>query len=206
MAHIGGNGLVEGDPVIHQIGEVVKKDGGVVQVPADNLPVAETALRLQGIGQISMVDGGVDPDARFLQRGDQPTVIVDPRRIDVSDPLRQDAGPGEGQAVGLDTQLAELGHVPLDVVIGVAAEVRDTVVFDLAGQAAEHVPDGGAAPVLKAASARSSSSSKGFRRAYSGISIGRERSQSSDAEAQLYHKKEWYVLTIEKRRMQYQPA
>ena len=149
MAHIGGDRLVEGDPVVHQVAEIVKEDGGVVQIPVDYLPVTEAALDLQGVGQIPVVDGGVDLNASPLQGGKQAFIIVDPRGVDLTHALRQDAGPGEGQAVGLHAQLFEQGHVPLDVVIGVAADVRDAAVLDLAGQAAEHVPDGWAAPVFK---------------------------------------------------------
>ena len=64
--------------------EVVKEDLGIFQIPVDDLPIAEAALALQGIGQIPVVDGGVDQNARLFQRGDQLFVIGDPGGIDLA--------------------------------------------------------------------------------------------------------------------------
>ena len=62
VADIGGDWLVEGDPVIHILTKAVKEDRRVVQIPVDDFPVAEAALHLEGVRQIPVINGGIDPD------------------------------------------------------------------------------------------------------------------------------------------------
>ena len=66
ITYISGDGLVEGDPQVNILSEIVQKNIYVFQIPVDDLSVAEAAFYLQSVGQIPMIDGRIRTDPVFF--------------------------------------------------------------------------------------------------------------------------------------------
>jgi hypothetical protein len=77
-------------------------------------------------------------------------VVVNAGLVDgvVPAALGDDAGPGEGEAVGLGAEGLEEGDVLGGAVVGVAGGLAGAAVGDLSGDLAEGVPDTGATSIL----------------------------------------------------------
>ena len=91
VTHVGGDGLVEGDPVIHIPAEVVQQHLRVAGEPLHHVTVAKAALGLQRPRQVPMEHGGVGNDATFLQQRNQLLIIGDALRVHRAGAVRDDA-------------------------------------------------------------------------------------------------------------------
>lgn len=63
-------------------------------------------------------------------------------------PLRKDARPGDGHAVGADAEILEQAHVFLVAMVGVVGHVAGVSIEGFAGRVGVDVPDGWAAAIF----------------------------------------------------------
>src|SRR4051812_11965302 len=102
----------------------------------------------EDLRQVPVVERHQRGDAALEEAVDQALVEVEPGLVDPAGPLGEHAGPGHREAVGLQPEVRHQVEVLLDPVVVVARHVSGVAVADLAGRAAERVPDAGGAAVL----------------------------------------------------------
>src|SRR5690606_18318005 len=110
----GAPGLVEGDPVL-ALGETLEAEAGeVLEVERELGAVQEAAVALvELVGDVPVGEGDEGGDAGGEQVVAELGVVVDPGLVDgvVAAALGDDAGPGEGEAVGLGAEGLKEGDV-----------------------------------------------------------------------------------------------
>ncbi len=120
--------LIDGEPELHLGAVLLKKDPGVAFKGVDGGPLRPTATSVQRRGQVEVVHGHHGLDALGQERVDHPVIMGDARGVDLAVTVRDDPGPGDGEAVGIQPQLCEELHVLGVAVVMVRGdiEVRDT--------------------------------------------------------------------------------
>gem|GEM_PF-3437672 len=141
-------GLVEGDPEVHFVAQRGEAGGGVVGEVLRRVAGGPAAGVLERLGQVPVVERHGGADAGAEQRVNQAVVVVEALGVLGADPGGKDAGPGERETVGAHAQIAHQRHVLGVAVELVARHVAGMAVLDLAGRAAESVPDARPAAVL----------------------------------------------------------
>jgi len=109
--------------------------------------VRPAALVLQGLGrsQWKSVQKGSMPAARSWSR--KALVVIEAAGIRSASPFREDARPGDGEAVHRDAEPLHEGDVLGIAVVFVVGDVAGLAVEGLAGRVRERVPDGGSAAI-----------------------------------------------------------
>ena len=141
-------GLVQGDPGMHVVPERAVDDRRVLGEPRGRVAVPPTALVLQRLRQVPVIERRQRGDAVAVQRVHQPAVVVEARLVRRPPPFGLDPGPRHRESVRPHPQAGHERHVLLVPVVLVARDVPGVPVTDRAGDPAERVPDGGAASVL----------------------------------------------------------
>jgi len=137
-------GLVEGDPVLALGDRLEGKAGVVLEIGRELLLVQEAAVALvERIGKIPVEEGDEGGDAGLEEVVDELDVVVNALLVDgvVAAAERDQAGPGEGEAVGGGAERLEEVDILLGAVVRVASDGARAAVGDLAGDGAEGVPD-----------------------------------------------------------------
>ena len=134
-------GFIQGDKITYPVGESPADNPGVFREPVYALFIHPTALLLQGLGIIPMVEGNIGLNAVAQQLIDHRIIEGDALFIDSSDALRQNPGPAEGESVGLDAHLPHDGDVFLIAMVEVTGHIAVMTLVDLAGGMGEYVPD-----------------------------------------------------------------
>jgi len=142
--------LIERDPML-TLRDGLEHDLGVVREVQRELLLAQQAAvaLVQSVGQVPVEQRDHGRDAGVEQVIDELDVEAEARLVNgvVAAAQRDDARPGDGEAVGLGAGLLEELDVLGGAVVGVAGDVAGAGAGDLAGNLAEGVPDGGAASV-----------------------------------------------------------
>ncbi|MDQ1022038.1 hypothetical protein QFZ43_008587 [Streptomyces afghaniensis] len=108
--------LAEGDPARHPVAQVPGDDGRVLGEPLGGLPHPPAAT----------VGGGLD--AGRQQFVDHTGVEVQPLGVHRAGPVRDDAGPGDREPVGVHAQFPQQCHVLRTAVVVVAGDVTGVAV------------------------------------------------------------------------------
>ena len=125
--------------------------GRVFGEPVGDVAVHPAALVLQRAGQVPVIERRIGLDAAFEHAVDQPIVELEALGIHRADPLRDEAGPGEGEAVGVEAAVADQIEVAGPAVVVVAGDGAGIEVLHIAGGRRKRVPDRGAAAIGLAA-------------------------------------------------------
>src|SRR4029078_7172122 len=88
-----------------------------------------------------MIERRERDDIVFQQRVDQAAVEVEPALIDLAASLRQDARPGNREAVGPQTQLLHQRDILAPAVVVVAGQVAGAAVLDTPWRMSKAIPD-----------------------------------------------------------------
>src|SRR5450631_1202079 len=139
-------GLVQGDPAPHPVTEVVMDQCRIIRETLRRITVAPSAVVLQRLREVPVVERGRRCDPLLEQRVDQPVVERQPFRVGHSPALRLDARPGHREAVAVDPEVTHQTHVIGVPVIVVAGDVAIVPASDPARGVAEGVPDRPPAP------------------------------------------------------------
>ncbi len=140
--------LVVGCPVADTVAESLGDDGGVLDERLGGRALAPTALVLERLRQVPVVqrEEGIDPVLE--QRVDEPVVEVEPGRVHAATSFRQDARPRDGEAECVEAELLHQADVVGKAVVEVAGDRSGLAVPHLPRRGREPVPDALAAPVL----------------------------------------------------------
>ena len=125
--------LIEGHPVGDRAAEARRDEMREVGEPADDVGVGEATAILQRLGQVPVEQVEHRLNARRVELLEEPPVEVDTALVRRAAARRQDARPGDAEAVGIR---AELGHQPNVVavaVVVVVGNVARVAVGDLPG-------------------------------------------------------------------------
>jgi hypothetical protein len=141
-------GLVEDRPLFHAVAEGPYAGLGVIGESRGGVPLGPAAAVLERLRQVPVVEGGEGADPGRQQRVDQPGVVVRALGIDRARSIREQAGPGDGEAIAVEVHLAQQRHVFGDPVVGIAGHVAGMAVPDPSRGVGEAVPDGLALSVL----------------------------------------------------------
>lgn len=99
-------GLVEGDPDLHPVPELVEEEAGVLLVPVDEGGVREPPQFLQGHRQVPVVHGHHGDDLVGQELVDQVVVVGEALLVDfVREAVGEDARPRDGEAVKVDFEV-----------------------------------------------------------------------------------------------------
>ncbi len=139
----GAPGLVERGPVGHPVAERPGHEPRVLGEPFGGLPPRPAPQVLELLRQVPVVEGGDGPDPGRQQLVDEPPVEVQALLDGGPAAGGLDPRPGHREAVVAHAEPAEQGHVLAHAVVVVGGRVPGVAVVDLAGGAAEGVPDGG---------------------------------------------------------------
>ena len=140
--------LVQGHVGIYPAGKMLCHNGGIAAKGGHNVPVQPAALVLKGAGQIPVIQGNHGLDAVFQQGIHQIVVEFKALFVHRTVPIGDDAGPADGEAVGLDAVGLHQGHILRPAVVAVAGHIAGVAVVGLAGGMGEIVPDAGALAVF----------------------------------------------------------
>lgn len=140
--------LVDRRPGVDAVGEAVVHDAGVVREAQRGVAGRPAAAVLQRLRQVPVVEGGVRRDPGLEHLVDQPVVEADAARVDRAGAVGLHPRPGHREAVGGQAQAGHQADVVAEPVVVVACHVAGVPARDLARDAAEGVPDRGAASVV----------------------------------------------------------
>ena len=151
VADVGCNRFVDGRPHRHNVPEGAEHLFGILAEPLDGVPVDPTALILQHLRQIPVIqrDGGGDPG--FFQLLKATAVVIHTLLVKLSRPVRQDARPRNGHPVGIESQCLHVAQVAVKLMVAVAGNRRSLAPERFARFCRKGVPDGGCASVLERA-------------------------------------------------------
>ena len=134
--------LVERDPVLHPVAEVLEADLGVVAEEVRHLgPEPAVVLELERRRVVPVIERRPGRDAAVEQRVDQVRVEGDAFAVRFAVAGREDAGPRDREAVRLQPHRRHEPHVFAEAVVVVAGDVARVAVPRLAGGVGEDVPD-----------------------------------------------------------------
>ena len=134
--------FVKRDPVFHAGTEGFDNGVGVVREGLRRGAVAPAAGGFEVLRGVPVKHGDPRRDAVFFHGIEEPVVEVEAGLVDLAVGVRNDAGPGEGEAVVFDAELGHEGEVGVEAVVMVAGDVEVFAVVDAAGLAREVIPDG----------------------------------------------------------------
>ena len=140
--------LVERYPSLHVAAERPRDDVDVLGEALGGVAHAPTALVLERLGQVPVVEGERRLDAPGAKPVDQPVVEVEPALVGRTLARGLYPGPGDREPVRGDAKLAEQVEVLLHPVVVVAGDVAGVAVPHGAGLTAEGVPYRGPPAVL----------------------------------------------------------
>ena len=139
--------LVVGDPVGHAVAERAEDVPGVVREALDDVARRPTALVLERLRQVPVVERRERRDPALEQAVDERGVEVEPLPIRPAAPVGLDARPRDREAVALEPERLHQVEVLAPAVVVVAGGLAGVAVRDLPGQGREAVPDRLAAAV-----------------------------------------------------------
>mmetsp|Transcript_74243 Transcript_74243/g.209698 ORF Transcript_74243/g.209698 Transcript_74243/m.209698 type:complete len:290 (-) Transcript_74243:131-1000(-) len=141
--------LVQRDPGPHQVPEGREAGPGVVLEVANDLPPQPAAvLVLEALGKVPVVEGHQRRYRLLLQLGEERPVELDGLGVRLAPAGRQQAGPGDGEAVRVQAQLFHQRDVLAELAVVVAGHLPRVPVPNLVGQRGEGVPDARRAAAL----------------------------------------------------------
>ena len=108
----------------HISGVVSERLGRITRLPA--------AFVLEGLRQVPVIERGERRDARLQQLIDQTVVEVETSRVWRARALREDARPGDGEAVRVRTDRPHQRHVLLVPMVVIVGDIAGVVVLDVA--------------------------------------------------------------------------
>ena len=140
--------LVEGRPGVHPVAERRADDAGVLLERIDGRAHGPSALVLERLRQVPVVQrrDGLDPARE--QSVHQTRVEVEARLVGGSPAGRLDPRPRDREAIRVQAERGHQIEVALPPVVVVARDVTGVAVPDESGGLAEGVPDRRTAPVL----------------------------------------------------------
>src|SRR6266404_7324850 len=121
-------------------GIIRKRFGGVAGLPS--------ALVLERLRQVPVVERRKRFDAGFEQRIDQAAVEVETLRIRLTDAVGKDSRPGDREPIALDAHVLHEPHIILVAMIMIVGDIGVVAVPDLARRMRVAIPDRGAATVF----------------------------------------------------------
>ena len=140
--------LVVGDEAAHAIAELIGDHVDVLDEGVDGGAVGPAARVLERLRQVPVVERDERLDAGLEQPVDEPIVERQARRVRLPAPAREDARPGDREAVGAEAEPLHELDVLGPAVIVVAGDGTVAAVGDGAGARGEAIPDRFAAAVF----------------------------------------------------------
>src|SRR5262249_14165886 len=110
-------GLVMGDPLFYPIAELPAHHIAILDKRLRGRAIRPPALILQRLRQIQMIEGDEGLDACLEQRVHEPVIKIEPARVYVSTTSREDAGPGDREAVRREPYLLHERNVLAEAMV-----------------------------------------------------------------------------------------
>ncbi len=135
-----GTHLVQGHEVLDAVGEMFGDVAGVVGEGFGGVAGLPAAFVFEGLGEVPVEERAVGLDVGGEELVDEAVVEVEALGVGRAGALREDARPGDGEAVGLEAEgLHELDVFFVAVVV-VVGDVAGVSVVGLAGQCGRRCP------------------------------------------------------------------
>src|SRR5579875_61334 len=140
--------FVERYPCSYLIAQGLRHDFGIIHEPLGCGAGSPPALVLKSLGQVPVVEGHHRLDAVVTQFTDESAVEVQARLVRSALALGLHTRPGNGETVGIQTELRHNADVIGEPVVVVAGYVPIVVVKDFSRRMGERVPNGHSPTVL----------------------------------------------------------
>ena len=140
-------GLVEGRHRIEPVAEPGDRRLGVALEGVGRRTRRPAAVAHQRQRQVPVVERREGLDAARLQPVDEPIVEIEPLLVDRPGAFRNDARPGDREAVGLDAEALDQVEILVQPVIVIAGDIAVVTAMDPARHVRERVPDRGLAAI-----------------------------------------------------------
>src|SRR5690606_25009317 len=121
--------------------EALEHYARIVGEPAGDVAIGPAAEIVERRGQVPVIERAERLDAGFEQAVDEALVMVEPGLVHPTLAFREDAAPGDREAVGLHAKFAHEADVLAPAAILVAGDVARVAVQHHARPAHEAVPD-----------------------------------------------------------------
>jgi hypothetical protein len=144
-----GRRLVHRHPAAHAVAERLPREERVLGEPGGGVTREPAAGVLQCLGGVPVEERGHRRDAVRQQLVEEAVVEGDGGSAQLPAAAGLQARPAEGEAVGVDAELAHKPHVLGVAVVVVGADRRVRAVRDASGLSHERVPRGGFAAVVE---------------------------------------------------------
>src|SRR5512140_2156262 len=124
MTHKGSHPwLIVREPGIDTIAQTLCHGAGIVGEVLADLTPGPAALILEGLRQVIVEEAGIRLNAAPEQLIHQLVIKGQAIPIDTTSPLRQDAAPGGGETVSLDTEVSHQGDIFLPAVVVICGNI-----------------------------------------------------------------------------------
>ncbi len=141
--------LVDGEEVRDAVAQRLRHAPAVLAKRLRGLGRLPAAVRiLKCLRQVPVVERGERLDAGGFQFVHEAVIEVEPFRVRPARAIREDAWPGDGEAVGVAAEAPHQRDVFLVTMVVIVGDVSGVAVPDLPGRVCERVPDRGALAVL----------------------------------------------------------
>ncbi len=151
VADVGEDGrLVERHPLLHAVAVPFEHQVRVVSEPVGDRAVRPTAEVLERLGQVPVVEGEHGLDVLRQEGVDEPVVEGEALLVDSALAERHHPRPRDRETVCLEAEAGHQVDVFLHAVVVVAGDITGSAVLDSAGLVGEGIPDGQAAVVFAA--------------------------------------------------------
>jgi hypothetical protein len=144
----GAPGLVDGDPAGNQVSHGIDDLLGVVPEELGRLARRPTALGLELLRQVPVVERDPRDDSTLVHALEELAIPRDAARVETAAPFRLQPGPGQREPVCRNTQVRDEVEVLAPARTMVARDVAVLAVAHASRLAGEHVPDACAPLVL----------------------------------------------------------
>src|SRR5216684_588333 len=140
--------LVDREEALDPVAELPRDIAGIIGKRFGGVAGLPSALVLERLRQVPVVEGRKRFDAGFEQRIDQAAVEVEALWIRLTDAVGKDSRPGDREPIALDAHVLHQPHIILVAMIMIVREIGVVAVPDLARRMRVAIPDRGAATVF----------------------------------------------------------
>jgi hypothetical protein len=140
--------FVERRPELDPVGQALENETGVLCKAPDRFPVRPSALVLQFLGQIPMIQGCLGLDAGPEQLIHQAVVKIETFDVGLAPALRHHAAPRNRKTIKGITELPDEGHVFRHAMVMIAGRLGVLSAQDVVRRPHEAVPDALPAAIL----------------------------------------------------------
>ncbi|MNZ92172.1 hypothetical protein D3C78_1111870 [compost metagenome] len=140
-------GFIEGRHRIQPVAQPCHDGLGVTLEGVRRGARGPAAVAHQRQRQVPMIKRRIGLDAARLAAINEAVVKIQPLLVDRTETIGNDARPGDGETIGLDTHVLDEIEILFPAIVMIAGDITIVTPKDMARHVAEGIPDGGLAAI-----------------------------------------------------------